>query len=233
MAAMEGLIPVLVVAVIILVVVGLVFGHLQEKKRRQALAAWASAHGMSFDPSKDYSFDERFPEFGCLRQGENRYAYNIMAGEWDSRRFLGFDYHYETHSTDSKGRRQTHHHHFSAVILRAKIPLKPLVIKPENIFHKIGAFFGFDDIDFESAEFSRKFCVKSPDRKWAYDVIHTRTMEFLLAQPRHNIEFDREYVIATRGRKFKLEEYEAAVHLIDGVLDGIPEYVRKQQTQRV
>ena len=45
-----------------------------------------------------------------------------------------------------------------------------------------GEFFGHDDIDFESAEFSRNFYVKSSDRKWAFDILHARAMEFLLAE---------------------------------------------------
>ncbi len=221
---------IIVIAVVLFIVLA-IFGAAQKRKRQQALAAWVRAHGLSFDESHDRSFDERFPEFGCLRSGDNRYAYNIMQGAWDGRRFLGFDYHYETESTDSDGDKTTHHHYFSAVILQANIPLKPLSIRPENIFDKIGGFFGFDDIDFESAEFSRKFMVKSSDRKWAYDVIHTRTMEFLLAQPKHNIEFDTAHVIATTGRVFKVEDYERTVGLIDGMLDLIPDYVRKQQLE--
>lgn len=221
--------PFIIFGFILFVIVMGILSAGQARKRRQALMAWAQAHGLSFDPSHDRSFDDRFPEFGCLRSGDNRYAYNIMSGEYDGRRFLGFDYHYETESTDSDGDKKTHHHYFSAVILQANMPLKPLSIRPETIFDKIGGFFGFDDIDFESAEFSRKFMVKSPDRKWAYDVIHTRTMAFLLAQEKHNIEFDTAHVIATTGRTFKVEDYQRTVDLIDGLLDLIPDYVRKQQ----
>jgi len=121
-----------------------------------------------------------------------------MEGTWSDRHLLAFDYHYETHSTDSKGHRRTNHHHFSAVILASALPLKPLFIRAEGFFDKLTEFVGFDDIDFESAEFSRKFYVKAKDRRWAYDVIHARTMEFLLSMPRFTIQFDRNNVIANQ-----------------------------------
>lgn len=208
-----------------------IWGAQQAKKRREAMAAWAQSRGLSFSPDKDRSFDERYPEFDCLRHGSNRYAHNIMSGVWEGRALVAFDYHYETHSTDSKGNRKTTHHHFSAVVLRANVPLKPLNIRPENFFDKIGSVFGYDDIDFESAEFSRRFSVRSPDRRWAYDVLHARAMQFMLEHgTSYSIEFDRQNVIAVRGsRTLDPQGFEHAVYLIDQLLDMLPDYVRQQQ----
>ena len=219
------LIFVLVAAAII--VLG-ILAHQQAKKRRMALAAWASSRGLAFDPTHDSQMNDRYPGFKCLRQGDDRYAYNVMEGRAGGRPISAFDYHYETHSTDSKGHRTTHNHHFSAVIVATGLPLKPLVIRKEDFFDKIGEFLGFDDIDFESTEFSKAFYVKSPDRRWAFDVIHQETMEFLLASPRFALEFQQSDVIAYRGRTFKPEDFEAALEVIAGVLDRLPEYLVKE-----
>ncbi len=219
----------LIVAFVILVVLIGVLGYYQRQKRIKELTAFAAGRRLAFDPGKDHGLEDRFPEFKCLRRGSDRYAYNRMWGDWSGREILAFDYHYETHSRDSKGRRKTHHHRFSAVILASDVPLRPLVIRPEGLFDKVAGFFGFDDIDFESAEFSRRFYVKSPDRKWAYDVIHTRTMELLLASPRFSIEFDRRHVIAYRRSTFDIQEFAAAVGLAEGILQGLPDYLVQQQ----
>jgi hypothetical protein len=213
---------------IVLFIVIAIFGAMQAAKRRQALLAWAQSKGLSYTREKDRDMRRRFAEFKCLDRGSNRYAYNVMTGEWSSRRITAFDYHYETHSTDPKGRRQTHHHRFSAVVLESDLPLKSLFIRPEGFFDKITEFFGADDIDFESAEFSRKFYVKAKDRRWAYDVIHARTMQFLLDMPTFTIQFDRGQVIAFRGSRFKVADFETAVNVIGGVLDRLPDYLVKQ-----
>ncbi len=135
-----------------------------------------------------------------------------MHGTWQGYRILGFDYHYQTYSYSKNGR-QTHHHYFSAAILQSPVPLKPLFIRPEGFLDRVAEFLGFDDIDFESLEFSRRFYVKSPDRRWAYDVIHQRTMEFLLASPPFTVQFDRASVIVYRDRIFSPAEFEAAAEV--------------------
>ncbi|OQB84632.1 MAG: hypothetical protein BWX88_02555 [Planctomycetes bacterium ADurb.Bin126] len=226
---MEILFVVLVVAVIAAVAI---FGHLAAMRRRKELAAFAQGKGLWFSEARTYDLDNQFPAFPCLRKGSNRYAYNMMGGTWGGRQVKCFDYHYETHSTDSKGRRQTHHHYFSGTIVASPIPLEPLFIRPEGFFDKITEFFGADDIDFESAEFSRKFYVKAPDKKWAYDVIHTRTMEFLLGQPKFHIHFDRTSVLVYRERTFTVNDFEPAIETAAGILERLPEYLVRQQQEK-
>ena len=119
------------------------------------------------------------------------------------------------------------------MIIRSQIALKPLYIRSENAFDKLTEFFGADDIDFESDQFSREFHVKSPDKKWAYAVLHQRTMEFLLSQPKYSIEFDTESVICWRNRKFTQSVRESAIHIIEGILDRLPEYVIREQQKGV
>ncbi len=220
--------PVVFIIAVVLIAFG-IFAAIQAKRRREAMRAWAEGHGLQFRRARDRSYDNRYPEFKSLRRGQNRYAHNIMEGALDGRSFEGFDYHYETHSTDSKGRRQTHHHHFSAVIVGSDLPLDALFIRPEGFFDKITEFFGMDDIDFESAEFSRQFYVKAADKRWAFDVLHARTIQFLLDQPRFTIQFDTHHVIAHTKRRFGIEDFEKADHVVRGILDSFPNYLTEQR----
>jgi hypothetical protein len=223
-------VPIFVFIIVIAAFIALaIYGAAQAKKRRGELAKWSATLGLSFSPGSDGSFDERFGRFAILRQGDHRYAYNVMRGEYHGRGLCAFDYHYATHSTDSKGRRTTHHHHFSAVILDSGLPLKPLLIRPEGLFDRVTEFFGYDDIDFESSEFSRAFFVKAEDKKWAFDVIQQSTMEFLLASPRLTLEFNDRLIIASRGEStFAVAEFEAAMGVIEGVLERLPGYLMRE-----
>ena len=222
------LFPVVVVAFIAFAIVMIVLGFKQAAKRRAALTAWAQKHGCRFERERRSLPEE--PLFRCLKQGSNRYAENCIIGQCDGREMLAFDYHYETYSTDSEGRRQTHHHRFGAVILGSAFPLASLFIRREGFFDKLTQFVGLDDIDFESAEFSRKFYVKAKEKRWAYDVITQDTMQFLLDYADGvSIEFAEDKAIVWSSRKLSPEKYDTVIHTLAGVLDRIPEYVIQQQ----
>ena len=210
-------------AILVLIIVGAVLAHKAKKRRQLALGAWADLRGFSYSPAELTSLAGQFSMFKVLHTGSKRYAYNVMLGDPGGRGVWAFDYHYETYSTDSKGRRTTHHHHFSCVIVDSGLYLKPLSIRAENFFDKMKGAFGFDDIDFESAEFSRKFWVKAQDKRWAFDVLHQETIELLMNSARFTIEFDGPYAMAVRGKKFKPFEFDQALELVRGMLDKIPE----------
>lgn len=215
---------VIIIIAAIAAAIGFVVWNAQMKgKRRKEMAGWAQANGLKFLPEKDHSVWLRYQLFKCLQRGDNHYAYNIMLGTIGQRVTCGFDYHYETHSSGSKGQQQTHHHYFSALVVDAGFPLKPLLIRPEGFFDKVTEFVGLDDIDFESAEFSQKYFVKAPDRRWAYDVLHQKTMELMLAYPRFHIEFQGTQVIAYYdNRTFSLGEFSSALKVVMGILDFLP-----------
>lgn len=213
-----------------LIVWAIIVGRRKARERQAALVQWAGARGLHLSPTRDREFRDRFPQFDCFKQGEqNRYAFNIASGAWNGRTLVAFHYHYETTSRDKDGHTRTTSWYFSGVLLKPRIPLKPLQIRAENFFDKIAGVFGFDDIDFESAEFSRRFCVKSPDRKWAYDVLHAQTIEFLLQSPRFTVEFDREWVLAYKSGQASPGEHEQAIAVLEGILDRLPNYVIEQQ----
>jgi len=210
----------------VFIVLAVIYGFYAAAKRRKALTEWAIRKGLLFEPGSSCDMEAAFPAFNCLRRGSSRRAYNIITGKLDGYELTAFDYRYTTGS--GKNRRT---HFFSAVVLESLVLLKPLSLRRESVFDKVTEFFGLDDIDFESAEFSREFYVKSPDRKWAYDVIHARMMEYLLAAPRFSIQFDRRHVMAWRDTLFEPADFDAAVGLIRGMMDRLPDYLVKQQME--
>jgi hypothetical protein len=215
------LIIILFVAIIALLAIA---SYYQQQQRRNDLLALAARHGWQFDPAHDWAMEARYP-LACLEQGSDRYAYNVFQGRYRNRPICAFDYHYETYSTDSKGNTSTHHHTFSMAVLETGLPLKPLLIRSEHFGDTISEFFGADDIDFESHEFSREFFVKSPDRRWAFDVIHQATMEFLLAAPRFTVELAGPRVFVYRDSEFDPPQFEQALEVASGIIDRLPQYL--------
>ena len=73
-------------AVIIIIIVAAligfaVLGGIAAKKRRESISAWARSKGLSFNSAKEYGIENHYPQFSHLRQGSNRYAYNVCQGE--------------------------------------------------------------------------------------------------------------------------------------------------------
>jgi hypothetical protein len=216
-----------IVVIVVVIAVFAIYQFLASCKRRQELANWALSKGLSYIAGKNSSFDSKYPGFDCLQKGHDRYASNIMGGTFAGREFLGCDYHYAIGSGKNRS-----DHYLSLVIIKSPILLEPLFIRPETFFDKLTELVGFSDIDFESAEFSKKFYVKSPNKKWAYDIIHPRMMEFLLASPEFSIQFDSLSVIVYRDTRFSPAELEDAANLAGGIFERIPDYVVQNQRIR-
>jgi len=212
-------------AVIGLIIALIIFGAMAAKKRREELASLSLRLGLSYRAEKDYEMTDRFEFLNALARGSNRYAYNILSGTYQAREVLVFDYHYETHSTDSKGRRQTHHHHFSFFILMLPQSFPELLITREGFLSKIAQAFGYDDIDLESAEFSRTFCVRSKDKKFAYDVCNGPMMEYLLANRDLSIEIEARALALAFGKCLAAPEIEMNLGRLLEIRSRLPEYL--------
>jgi hypothetical protein len=221
--AMFGLFAVLIVA-------GIIYSVIAAKKRREELGALAMRLGLAFSSDPDRELAARFQFLNRLAQGSNRYAFNVLSGNYGGDSVLVFDYHYETHSTDSKGRTQTHHHYFSFFILLLRANFPELTIGSEGVLSKIAQTFGFDDIDFESHEFSRKFCVRSKNKKFAYDVCHPRFMEYLLANEDLTIEWEGPALAMGFGSCLKAAEIETNLRRLHEVRSFLPNYLFTQSS---
>lgn len=210
-----------------LVLVGVVayVGYLQAKKRREAFQLLASELGFSFHSQKDYGFARRFGFLEHMDDGHRRYVFNRISGEVEGQGVHIFDYHYETYSRDSKGRRRTDHHYFSIFTLSLPQALPELNIEREGFFSKIGQALGFDDIDFESLEFSKRYNVKSADKKFAYDFCNAQMIDFLLRQRDLMIEVDGNTLALTFKGKLSVEAVRPNIDRLLKIRSLMPDYL--------
>ena len=207
------------------IIVVAVYGVIAAKKRRDALAMLSARLRLAFDPGPDRSIPDRFNFLKQLAQGSNRYALNILSGEFRQNDALVFDYHYETTSTDSKGNTQTQDHWFSFFILTLPAVFPDLTIRHANFFTKVAEVFGYQDIKFESAEFSKTFCVRSPDRKFAYDVCNTKMMEYLLANRDLSVEIENNVIALAFNTRLSVGQIEFNLQRLVEIRSRLPDYL--------
>jgi hypothetical protein len=218
--------PVLfIIGIVAVVGACMYFSWLAAKKRREGMLAVANRLGLQFYPQKDRGMAGQYGFIDALRKGSNRYVFNVLAGEHRGRNIKAFDYHYETHSTDSKGRRQTHHHYFSFFVLEMAAPFPELRIGREGIFSKLAQALGHDDIDFESHEFSRRFCVRSKDKKFAYDFCNARMIEYLLANDEFSVEVEGTALAMAFTKRLNPTQIETNLDRLVQLRDLMPGYL--------
>lgn len=208
-----------------LVLTAVVWGIVAERKRRAALVALAGRLGLSYRPERDRRLAERFGFLDRLNQGANRYCENMFSGRFKGCDILVFDYHYETYSSDSKGNRQTHHHHLAVFVLFLLREFPELTIGREGWLSKVAQAFGYDDIDFESAEFSRKFCVRSKDKRFAYDFCNPACMEYLLENDDLAIEVERNILAFVFTGRLKADLIEPNLDRLTHLRSLMPDYL--------
>lgn len=230
------IIPVVVIGVAVVIYLGVLAAR-EERKRREALAALAAELGLTFDPSRTPGLDDEYPQFGVFRRGHSRAAYNTLRGSvsidgrgWPLR--MG-DYTYKITTSNGKTT-TTRTYNLSYLIAAVPFPAVPdLSVRREGFMDKIAGALGFDDIDFESAEFSRKFFVKSTDRKFAYAVLHPRMMEFLLDGDPPSIELARGSVCIVDGTsRWDPARFRGRVDWMKSFFDLWPDYLTKELESR-
>ena len=212
--------PLIIVGFLAVVIVVGVVSFISAQKRREAMAALASRLGLRFSPHRDRSLARQYDFLDKLRAGRDRYAYNILSGTYQGHEVLVFDYHYKTGSG-----KNTHHHHFSFFVLQIPASFPELIIAPEGFFSKIAQAVGYDDIDFESHEFSRKFCVRSRNKKFAYDVCHAQMIEYLLANEDLTIEMDGYALAISFNSRLAAQYIEPNLNRLVALRSLMPEYL--------
>lgn len=225
-----------VIVVIVVIVLASIGAAKREKERKDALAQWAAANGFSYYEKDPYDLDGRYKGVGEIGTGHNRYAFEVLQRS-DPVGASIFRYHYQTTETrtvthtDSDGRTSTRtetyeQDHWKAyLIVELGSTFPDLAIRPEHWGDKVAGFMGFDDIDFESEQFSSRYFVKSTDRAFAYAVLHPQMMEWMLDQRFSATLKEALFVIDMTSGTFDAKACAAAWTGAAGFINRIPAFV--------
>jgi hypothetical protein len=135
--------------------------------------------------------DALIAKYGLTKAGFGHSTEKVIRGANDGLPVEAFIHRWKTQRketyTDSNGRTQTRTvtDNHSEVLTAITMPFSfPLI--------SVGGGWGGKKVRFESEEFNDRFTVRTEDAKFASDVIHPRTMEFLMAvqPPGFRIEGD-------------------------------------------
>lgn len=204
-------IPLLFVGILTIGLIGAYLAWQAEQKRRTAMQALANELGLHYHPEPDSDHDDEYAQFEIFRRGHSRVAKHTLSGtvELFDRpcAVRTGDFRYKVDSSNGKTS-STRTYHFSYLIVHPPWPSPTLLVRREGMFDRVKAAFGFDDIDFESAEFSQRYFVTSSDKRFAYDVLHPRMIEFLLKSDPLTLDLEGGALCVSDGaRRWQPEDY--------------------------
>jgi hypothetical protein len=163
--------------IIAVALVAAYFSYLQEKKRAEALRQVAEELQFDFTPKGDGGLLGELTGQGLFlfSQGHRKKVYNVLRGRAGGLEVAIFDYDYTT-----GGGKNSHTHRQSAVAFRFDgPPLPAFSLRPENVWHKIGQLFGYQDIDFdEHPTFSSRYLLRGPDEAAVREVFTDEVLSF-------------------------------------------------------
>lgn len=191
-----------------------------EKKRRQGFLDWSAKHGWRYDHRRNATLKHRFGFLDRLQVGHSRKASHHLQGQWQGYDATAFCFRYTTGSGKNQ---QTHY--LGVVLARLERSFPELRIYPENILSRFGQAMGFEDIDFESVEFSKAFTVRSQDKKFAYDFCNTGMMELLLHARDTAMELEHDTLALFVNRYLKPEDMEPMLNYLLSIRGEMPEYL--------
>ena len=222
--AAAGAIPCLMFgAFAVIVTVAIVFGILHARKRRQEMLGLARKWGFDFYPSDPWDLPTWYCRLDLFNHGHSKKAENVMSGEVDGRTVVAFDYRYTTGSGKNS---RTHHH--QAVVFLLPIDAPAVRMRPENVLDRMASWVGWDDIDFESDEFSRRYHVSSEDRRFAYDLFHARLIDYLLrCGTSPHMETGGVFLLLYDKGRGQVQNVDRLIMIGQTVVAMIPDYVLK------
>ncbi|MFC1679418.1 hypothetical protein ACFL2T_04335 [Elusimicrobiota bacterium] len=203
-----------------IVAVAIGWHYYSEKKRREAMADAAYHLGLEFSPDASFLETGEFARFQVFNEGHSRKFKNVIKGEVSKRPVNIFDYQYTT----GGGKNSTTHRATMAVFTLPKGDMPQFELRPEHIFHKIGAVFGYQDIDFDThPEFSKTYLLRGKSEQDVRGLFRMDVLYHFESHPGWSVEGVGQWMVIYRANKrVDPEQLRAFVDDTQGIVSVFP-----------
>jgi hypothetical protein len=155
-------------------------------------------------------------------QGHSRRMDHLMVGERHGFKWSFFDYFFTTGSGKNQSR-----HSYSILLAQTPYAFPNLLLRPENLFTRIGSALGMQDLKFELEAFNRRYNVRCDERQRAYDLLHPQMIDYLMAIPVRHWQFRGVHCVIVSQRLMGRHEILRAMEDVSGFMERIPKYVQE------
>jgi len=171
-------------------------GYVYAKKRSNALFEFARRKGLSF--SKNYEINEglKSTDFRLLREETSGKIANLISGETDGAVVTIFDYTYRA----GAGQASTTYSQTVCILKSEKMNLPVFQLYPGNMFYRISAVLGAQDINFQSqAEFSGSYVLRGDDEDSIRNIFTDNVISYFASHKGLSVEGNRQMLLIYRN----------------------------------
>jgi hypothetical protein len=174
----------------------MVYTYRQGKQRTADLQRVADELGFEFLPGGDDNFLSNPNSFHLFSQGRSRRLFNLMRGKTKNFDVSIFDYHYVT----GTGK---HRHTWRQTVVCFQVNsvcLPTFSLGPENVWHKIGVWFGYQDINFAGHPvFSKNYLLRGKEEEAIRNLFTEEVLAFYETNPKLSTEGDQNRLLVYRS----------------------------------
>jgi len=190
----------IIIGIIAVIVIIIFAAWFYEKKRSEALQLIANALNFSFERKGDELLLAMYNNFDLFSKGRSKKISNVMNGSSGDMDITIMDYQY----TVGSGKNSTTYTQTLIAIQSRYLHLPSFTLSPENIFHKIGAVFGYKDIDFDARpKFSKQYLLRGEDEESVRETFSDELLDF----------YEKDKTLSTEGDHDKFIFYRASKRL--------------------
>lgn len=194
------------------------------QKKVSELEAFAAERGWYY-AERDEVVLERYAGGDPFGRGHSRKTRHVMEGQHRDRHLVAFEYRYTEGSGDDA---RTVKHMVLSLTTPGSRPT--LEVSREGLGRKLLGLVGVHDLQLESEQFNETFLIRTEDDKFAYDVLHPRMMEWMLADQRAlelPFRFERNDLLSWTKGEMDLGRVLWMLDYLCDVLDRVPAFVWK------
>lgn len=169
-------------------------------KRSKQIEYLADKLDMQFHPTDEWGMLNLMKDFRLCKRGGRKRITNMMTqvdAMLDNKISI-FDYSYRV----STGKSAKTHKQTVLFIQSKQLGLPEFYMKPENFLHKIGAWLGYDDINFEEyPEFSKNYYLKGDDEEYIRYTLNTDFLKYFTIERDWSLEGINYYMAFYKRKK--------------------------------
>lgn len=162
--------------------------------RTQQLRHVAFHLDMDFQATDEWGIINYLRDFQLFRTGRSKRISNVIhkKDDWLDMETYIFDYRF----LKGKGKHRSQRNQTVFFVQSKKMGLPHFLMKPETFFHRIGAYLGMQDIDFEEFPvFSERYLLRGEDEDYIRATMNEEILKFFSIERNWSLEGVNYYLI--------------------------------------